>query len=109
MDYPCPCGGKLKSKKDKVVIEGVDCGKLEVEYCEKCSEEYLPEESMAVVERKLKEKNLWGIRRKEVKFWPSGNSVTIRIPTEVSRRLRLKDAKKGYLIEEGTNKIVIEY
>jgi hypothetical protein len=109
MDYPCPCGGKVKWKKDKVVVEGVDCGVLAVEVCDKCGEEYLPEESMAVVEKKLKQRNLWGVKRKEVKFWPSGNTVTLRIPTEVSRRLHLTQVKKGYLTEEGDNKIVIEY
>lgn len=47
---PCPCGGRLKWKKDRVVQEDIDCGVLDVEYCEKCGEEYLPDESLAVVE-----------------------------------------------------------
>ncbi|MBS3145485.1 hypothetical protein J4414_01655 [Candidatus Woesearchaeota archaeon] len=54
IEYPCPCGGKVKWKKDEVIVEGVNCGILDVEYCLKCGEEYLPEETMEIVEGKLK-------------------------------------------------------
>jgi len=54
IEYPCPCGGKIKWKKDEVIVEGVNCGILDVEYCLKCGEEYLPEETMEIVEGKLK-------------------------------------------------------
>ena len=91
--YPCPCGGAIKWKKERVVQEGVDCGILDVEYCEKCNEQYFPEESMRIVEEKLKEAGLWGIERKEVKFWKSGNSLVIRFPTEFVKKLKLKDQK----------------
>ena len=54
-NFLCPCGGKLKWKKERVIRDGIDCGILDVEYCEKCGEEYLPDESMKIVEEKLKE------------------------------------------------------
>ena len=67
--YPCPCGGKLIWKKEKVVIEGVNCGVLDIEICVKCGEEYFPEESMKLVESKLKKEGLWNIqRRKELQI-----------------------------------------
>ncbi|MFA4886987.1 MAG: hypothetical protein WC595_02135 [Candidatus Nanoarchaeia archaeon] len=53
-NFPCPCGGNVKWKRERVMQAEVDCGILDVEYCEKCGNEYLPEESMIVVERKLK-------------------------------------------------------
>lgn len=53
--YPCPCGGNVKWKKQRVVQEGIDCGTLDVEQCDKCSKVYLQEESMRIVENKLKE------------------------------------------------------
>ena len=40
---------------------------------------------MKVIEERLKEHNLWGIKRKEVKFWKSDNTVVIRLPTELSK------------------------
>ena len=58
--FPCPCGGKLSWKKEQVVQQGIDCGVLDIEYCPQCRQEYLPEESLEVVESKLKEKGLWG-------------------------------------------------
>jgi len=51
--YPCLCGGKIEWKKDKVVYKGVDCGVLDIMFCRKCGEEYLPEKSMKIVEEKL--------------------------------------------------------
>ena len=45
INYPCPCGGKVEWKKDSIIVEGVECGVLDVEYCSKCGEEYFPEDS----------------------------------------------------------------
>lgn len=106
--YPCPCGGTIKWKKERVTQDGVDCGVLDVEYCEKCKEQYFPEESMRIVEEKLKHAGLWGVQRKEVKFWKSGTSLVIRLPTEFVKQLKLT-AKKGFVYRERDNKIVIEY
>ena len=88
INYPCPCGGTLKWKKEKIIEEGIDCGTLDVEYCERCGEVYLPGESLEIVENKLKEHSLWGMQRKEIKFWKSGNAVVIRIPSDISRDLQ---------------------
>ena len=52
IEYPCPCGSKIKWKKDNVVIEGISCGILDVEYCNKCGEKYFPDWSMKIVESK---------------------------------------------------------
>ncbi|SRR3989338_1799876 len=109
INYPCPCGGKLKWKRERFVREGIDCGILDIEYCKNCNEEYLPDESMKVVEGKLKEHNLWGVKRKEVKFWKSGNTVIIRLPTELSKNLDLEKIKKGFVYPEGERKISIDY
>ncbi|NQU78604.1 hypothetical protein HQ545_02445 [Candidatus Woesearchaeota archaeon] len=107
--YPCPCGGKVKWKKERVVQDGVDCGILDVEYCDKCGELYLPDESLQVVEKKLKQAGLWGVERKEIKFWKTGNSITIRFPVELVNRLNLTEVKKGYVYPEGEHKLTIEF
>lgn len=105
---PCPCGGLLELKKEQVLQEGVDCGILEVEVCPKCLTQYLPEESMLLVEEKLKKVGLWGVQRKEIKFWKTGNAVTIRLPTSIVQKFHLSDIDKGYVHMEGKNKLVIE-
>jgi hypothetical protein len=107
--YPCPCGGKLKSSRKRVVQEGIDCGVLDVSECKKCGEEYLPDYSMRTVENRLKAAGLWGVERKEVNFWKSGNSVTIRLPTEVVQKLGLNKIKKGHIYQEGAQKLAIEF
>lgn len=105
---PCPCGGYLELEKQKVVQDGVDCGLLEVEHCTRCRATYLPEESMLVVEEKLQKAGLWGVMRKEVKFWKTGSAVTIRVPTSIVKKLNLSGIEKGYLYPEGKHKLVIE-
>ena len=108
IEYPCPCSGKIKWKKDKVVVDGVDCGTLDVEYCETCGEEYFPEETMEIVEKKLKEKGLWGIQRKEVNLWKSGNSVLLRIPKNIADNLKLKPYEKVKIYAEGKSKLIVD-
>ena len=109
IEYPCPCGGKVKWKKEKVIQQGIDCGILDVEICNKCKSKYLPEESMIVVENKLKENGLWGMERKEIKFWKSGNSITTRFPINLVKSLDLNKIKKGYIYSEGKHKLTIEF
>ncbi len=107
--YPCPCGGNVKWKRERIVRDGIDCGILDIEHCEKCGEEYFPDESMDIVERKLKEAGLWGVERKEIKFWKSGKSLTTRFPSELVRKLELGKVSKGFIYNEGKNKLCIEF
>lgn len=109
ISYPCPCGGNVKWKKERVIREEIDCGVLDVEYCEKCGEEYLPDESLEIVETKLKEHDLWGVQRKEIQFWKSGSSVVLRLPTKITSSLGLDKIKKGYVYKEGRNKLIVEF
>lgn len=106
--YPCPCGGEVEWKKNKVVVQGVDCGILDVEICSKCGDEYLSEKSMEIVEKKLKLEGLWGIKRKEVSLWKSGSSVLLRIPKDIADNLNLKPDERVTIYAEGKNKLVID-
>ena len=108
IQYPCPCGGKIEWRTEKVIVEGIDCGILDSEYCLKCGEEYLPEESMEIVEKKLKDAGLWGIKRKEATLWKSGSSVLLRIPKEIADNLNLKADEKVTIYSEGKKKLIID-
>lgn len=107
--FPCPCGGKIRWIKERVIQEGVDCGTLDVEVCDKCGNKYFPDWSMEIVERRLKEAGLWGVERKEIQFWKSGKSVIIRLPTKLTHKLGLNNVKRGYIYQEGERKFVVEY
>ena len=108
-NFPCPCGGKIKWIKKKVTKDGVDCGILDVEVCDRCNEEYLPDWSMEIVEDKLKDAGLWGIERNEIKFWKTGNSVSIRFPTKLSKQIGLDKIEKGYVCREGMHRLIIDF
>lgn len=108
LNFPCPCGGKVKWIKEKVIQDNINCGILDVEICEKCGSKYFPEESMEIIEDKLKEKGLWGTR-KEIKVWKSGGSVVIRLPAEISKSMELQKVKKGYIYPEGKKKLLFEF
>ena len=108
LPYPCPCGSIIEWKKEKVEIEGVECGILDVEYCSTCGEEYFPEETMEIVERKLKQKGLWGVQRKEATLWKSGGSVLLRIPKDIADRMHLKPDEKVTIYSEGKKKLIID-
>lgn len=108
IEYPCPCGGKVQWKKEKVVIEGVDCGVLDIELCQKCGEQYFPEETMKIVQEKLKKEGLWGVQRKEVSLWKSGNSVLLRLPQEIADILSLKPDQRVRVYNEGKKRLIID-
>jgi len=95
-------------KKDSIIVEGVECGVLDVEYCSKCGEEYFPEETMEIVEQKLKENGLWGVQRKEATLWRSGSSVLLRIPKDITQQLNLKPDEKVSIYREGKRRLVID-
>lgn len=108
INYPCPCGGKIKWVNKEVIMEGVNCGVLDVEICDKCGSEYLPDLSMEIVEAKLEEAGLWGVERTEIKFWKSGKSVVFRVPTNITRGMHLKPHEKAFIYPEGAHRLVIE-
>ena len=108
LEFPCPCGGKVKWVEKEVRIEGINCGTLDIEFCETCGSEYLPEESMRIVQQKLKEKGLWGVEHRAVSFWKSGNSVVLRVPKKIADVLHLKPAMRAFIHPEGKNKLVVE-
>jgi len=96
--------GQIKWKKDRVIIEGIDYGNLDLEYCESCGEEYFPEETMIIIEKKTKRKGFMGHPKKGRK---SRSSVLLMIPKDIADKLKLKPDEKVTLFTEGKNKLII--
>jgi hypothetical protein len=107
-EYPCPCGGTTIMQKKNVELRGIDMGVLDIVYCKKCGSEYYPEESMRIIEQKLKAAGLWGTEKSKVTFWKSGNTVVLRIPVKLANALNIKANMKASLYQEGKDKLVIE-
>ena len=47
-------------------------------------------------------------KRKEIRFWKTGESITIRLPVEIVRKMDLRNIKSGYIYPEGKHKLTIE-
>lgn len=106
--YPCPCGSKVEWTRKEIITEGVNCGTLDVEICPKCKSEYFPEKTMAIIEKKLSENGLWGVERKEISFWKTGNAIVFRIPNKIAGKLGITSKHKAHIYPEGTHKIILE-
>lgn len=86
ISYKCSCGGELKKAKVAVEFFSIDFGLKDAEVCTSCGSEYLDQETMREIEKKVKEKNIFGLERK-VSVTKSGNSLVIRIPPEIAEYL----------------------
>ena len=98
----CPvCSeGKLKIGKVKEELFGVFLGEYKAEICDKCGESFVDEETMLAIETKAKELGIWGLSKK-VKVVHSGNSLAIRIPSSISKFLKLQEGIEISLHPEG--------
>ena len=63
ISYPCPCGGKLEWKTDKVIVSGINCGILDTEYCKKCGEIFYDSSAADEIQKKSRELVLFGLSK----------------------------------------------
>ncbi len=104
----CPICEKGVLKKGKVKEEmfGVYLGEFPADICSKCGESFTNGAIMREIEKKAKEKGIWGLGKK-TKITKTGNSLAIRIPRDIADFLKLKEGKEAYIHPEG-NKLVVE-
>ncbi len=105
----CPvCGkGKLRRGKIREQMFGVDLGEYPAEICDACGESFVDQNAMKKIEARAKKLGLWGLAKK-VPIAKSGNSLVVRIPSELARFLRLKGGEDALVRPEGREKIVVE-
>ena len=63
LDYPCSCGGKLKTSFCHVEFYGIDFGERSCEVCTSCGSEFLDDKTLADIEVEVKRKDLRSARR----------------------------------------------
>ncbi len=109
MAATCPvCGkGKLRRGEIKEEMFGVDLGTYSADVCSACGESFIDADAMRRVEARAKELGLWGLAKK-VKIAKSGNSLVVRIPSELVKFLRLKGGEDALVRPEGHERIVVE-
>lgn len=93
----CPmCKGKLRKKKIKEEMFGIELGKFPALVCGKCGESYTDEKTTKKIEAIAKKKGIWGLG-KRTKITRTGNSLAVRIPKEIVDYLHLKEGEKAYI------------
>jgi len=105
----CPvCGkGGLVKEKRKSELYGFNLGEYEAEVCHVCGEVFWSEEDVTSMEKKAKEKGIWGLEQR-AKISIAGNSLIVRIPQKLARFLGLRKGTEVIIHPSGKDKLVIE-
>ena len=99
--------GKLVKKIVPYSVYDIKLGKFPAEVCTKCGEQWFSEETAKKIEKIEKEKGLFGLS-KQSKVGYSGNSLIVRIPSEIAKFMNLKKEKQISIHPEGKNRLLIE-
>lgn len=85
---------------------GVDLGTYQGLRCASCGEELLDQSATQEVERRAKLAGIWGVAR-ELTLEEKGETLTLTIPAELVRALRLRKGEKLFAhLEE--SRIVVD-
>lgn len=91
------CGkGTLKREKVDYVLLGQNLGVFNALVCDECHETIFTGEVFEHIERKAKEKGLWGIAAK-TRIGTSGNALDVKIPKQLVDFLKLKKGQEVVL------------
>lgn len=101
------CGGRIQRKAVDYSYVGEHIGKFEAEVCTKCHEVVFDERASAAIERKVKEKHLYGLGS-TTKVGVAGSSVVIRITKRLAEFLQIHKGNEVHVYPESKNRIVIE-
>jgi DNA repair exonuclease SbcCD ATPase subunit len=105
----CPvCGrGELRKEKRKSELYGFSLGEYMAEVCPCCGEIFWSEEDVALMEKKAREKGIWGLEQR-AKIAVAGNSLIVRIPQKLAKFLRLKKGTEVIIHPQDKDKLLIE-
>jgi hypothetical protein len=105
----CPvCGkGTLRPATIHEEMFGVGLGDYSGEACNQCGETFLDSASVGKVEARAKQLGLWGLASK-VKVARSGNSLVVRIPSQLARYLKMKSGQEVLVAPEKEHRLILE-
>ena len=86
---------------------GVSLGVFDTEICPGCGEEFYDEKTSELINKKAKEKGLWGLESK-TKIGKSGNSIIIRVSKQIADFMELQTGEEVHLHPEGKKRLVVE-
>lgn len=105
----CPvCGkGSLRGKRVPEEMFGVHLGLFEAEVCSECGEVFFTSDSVDQIEARAKELGLWGLASK-VRVARSGNSLVVRIPSELARYLKIRSGQELLVAPHEKHQLVLD-
>jgi antitoxin component of MazEF toxin-antitoxin module len=102
------CGkGSLRPGTIHEELFGVSRGDYPSDISDRCGESFLSSERMQQVEARAKEPGLRGLASKVI-FPRSGNSLVVRIPSQLARYLKLKSGQAVLVSPEKENRLLLE-
>ena len=95
--------GELVKEKGKSELYGFSLGDYVAEVCPVCDEVFWSEEDVASMEKKAKEKGIWGLEQR-AKISIAGNSLIVRIPQKLAKFLGLRKGSEVIIHPYGKGK-----
>lgn len=93
MQCPICNKGEMKKRKDIIEHDGIE---FEAYQCPKCGEEIMNMKQLKVLADKYRKLR----KAKDITFSKWGNSLAVRIPSEVAEEYKLTAGKHGLLTRE---------
>lgn len=107
LDYPCTCGGKLKTSFCPVEFFGLEFGERECEVCSSCGSEFLDDATIKEIEVDVKKRKIFGLQE-EIRVLKSGNSLVFRIPPQIARFANITTKTHARIFPADKRRIEIE-
>lgn len=98
--------GMLHKKKIDYRLLGQNLGKFDALVCDTCEETIFEGEELDIIEKKAKEKGLWGIAAK-TRIGTSGNALDVKFPKAIVDFLNLKKGQEVLIEPIDRNKVQI--
>ncbi len=90
----CDCGkNELKKKEVDYILLGQNLGKYPAMVCDSCNETVFYGEDLEKIEKKAKEKGIWGISAK-TRIGTSGNALDVKLPKLIVDFLGIKKGQE---------------
>lgn len=94
MDKCDECGqGTVKQKKVDYLLLGQNLGKYDAVVCDHCQETIFSGETFHLIEKKAREKGIWGIAAK-TRIGTSGNALDVKLPKSIVDFMHLQKGQE---------------
>lgn len=101
----CSKGTLHKMKVDYMLL-GQNLGKFDALVCDVCEETIFEGEELDLIEKRAREKGLWGIAAK-TRIGTSGNALDVKFPKAIAEFMKLKKGQEVLIEPIDQNRVQI--